>query len=113
VEKLPYCEGCNSDFKHSALANLILEKGTALAEVQSVEDRLSKQMSKVVNKYKQKRGGSRSKLENSTSHPMVFEGEITQTALTAVNTEDLTAISMSTTTSTTITLHGKAKFKYM
>jgi len=52
--KLPYCEGCNSVFKHSALANLSLEKGTALAEVQSVEDRLSKQMSKVVNKYKQK-----------------------------------------------------------
>jgi len=40
--KLPYCEGYNSVFKHTALANLCLEKGATLAEVQSVEDRLTK-----------------------------------------------------------------------
>jgi len=110
--KLPYCEGCNSVFKHSALANLCLEKGATLAEVQSVEDRLTKQMSKVVNKHKEKRGGSRTKLENSTSHFMVFEGEITQTTatLTTVNTENSSALVMSTTTTTmntTIKLQGK------
>ena len=45
---------CNSVLKHSALANLCPEKGAALAEVKSVEDRLTKQISKAVNKYKQK-----------------------------------------------------------
>jgi len=106
---LSYYEGCSSVFKHSALANLCLEKDATLAEVQSVEDRLTKQMSKIVNKDKQ---GSRTKLENSTSHFMVFEGEITQTtvALTAVNTENSSALVMSTTTTTmntTIKLQGK------
>ena len=108
---LPYCEGCNSIFKHSALANLCLENGAALAEVESVEERLAKRASKVVNQHKLKRGGTRTKLEKDASHFMVFEGEIIQTTVTAVDTENSTALSQSvvssTTMSTTIRLHGK------
>jgi len=108
-KSLPYCAGCNSVFKHSALANLCLENGAALTEMDSVEKRLARRASKVVNLHKAKRGGSRTKLEKDTSHFMVFEGEIQQTTVTAaavVDTQNSTAMSMSSTT-TTISLHGK------
>ena len=46
-----------------------------------MEERLAKRASKVVNQYKLKRGGTRTKLEKDASHFMVFEGEIIQTTV--------------------------------
>jgi len=76
-KSLPYCAGCNSVFKHSALANLCLKNGAVLTEMDSVEKRLTRR--RVSNLHKVKRGGSRTKLEKDTSHFMAFEGEIQQT----------------------------------
>ena len=81
---LPYCEGCNSVFNTLVLANLCLENGAAFAEVESVEEWLTKRVCKVVSQHKLKRGRSRTKLEKDTSHFMVFEGKIIQTTVTAV-----------------------------
>ena len=89
---LPYCEGCNSVFKHSELANLSLENGVTLADC--VEERLAKKASNIAIRHKKARGLTRAKLEDGTSHLMVFENEITYTTTiaTVATADNLTTL---------------------
>jgi len=73
---LPYCSGCNSIFKRSALVNLSLQQGTVLANTDALEFRLQKSISNVVNKIKRHKGGSKAKLEKETTHFALYEEEI-------------------------------------
>jgi len=79
---LPYCSGCNSVFKRSALVNLSLQQGTVLANKDALEFRLQKSISNVVNKIKKHKGGSKAKLEKATTHFALYEEEVICCSLT-------------------------------
>ena len=93
------CGGCNSVFKHSALANDRI-KGSEIAlkvGVQSLDTRLQKETSRITNLFKKhKKGKPLRKLEKGSTHVMVFENEMVHLPQNA-----------SSTTAIALELHGK------
>ena len=51
---LPYCSGCNSIFKCSALVNSSLQEGTEIANTKDLETRLQKKLSNMTKEIKKK-----------------------------------------------------------
>lgn len=69
----------NSVFKHSALVNQsILVGDIKISETLTLEKRLQKERSRIMSLYKQRRKGSRAKLQNATTHVLLFENEVTR-----------------------------------
>lgn len=98
------CEQYNSVFKHSSLtelANQSIQGGDiTISNTNTLELRLKKERSRIMNLHKRLKGGSRTKLENATTHVLLFENEITRysskvtTRVTVVNATATSSNSM-------------------
>ena len=74
----------NSVFKHLALANSsIKEDSIKISEVRSIEKRLQRERSRIMNRYKRLRKGSRLKFVNAATHVFLFQHETTSTVVVA------------------------------
>ena len=94
--------------KHSTLVNeSILEGCIKITEAKSVEVRLQKVRSRVMNRYKALRKGSRTKFKDATTHVLLFENETYEATPSSTMLHSSAAAICQNSLSTGLQFHGK------
>ena len=102
------CQQCTHHFKHSTLVNESIQEGCIrITKATSVEVRLQKVRSRVMNRYKRLRKGSCIKFNDAKTHVILFENGSYETTPSSTVLHSSAAAVCQNNLSTGLQFHGK------